>query len=252
MQAHDSPTGRYRTRSPGLSVVIPCYNEADTILSVIDAVGAALPENTEIIIVDDASTDGTTELLRSLPDMPGLKKLFHDGNRGKGAAVRTGMNAASGDIVVIQDADLEYDPRDIPALVQPILDNRADVVYGSRFSGSSPKRGLLFWHMAGNRLLTCLSNMLTNLKLTDMETGYKAFRRGILRRIEIEEDRFGFEPEITAKVARLHCRIHEIGISYRGRTYAEGKKITWRDGISALRCIVKYNLSRRPPTHPPG
>lgn len=226
-----------------LSVVIPVYNEQGTILQVIAAVkGVALEK--EIIIVDDGSSDGTREVLATLED-PSVRVLLHEKNLGKGAALRTGFNNVSGDIVIIQDADLEYDPADYHRLLQPIVDGKADVVYGSRFIGGEQHRVLFFWHMVGNKILTLLSNILTNINLTDMETCYKVFRREILERIIIEEDRFGFEPEITAKVARLQVRIYEVGISYAGRTYTEGKKISWQDGFSALRCIIKYNLLSR-------
>jgi glycosyltransferase involved in cell wall biosynthesis len=198
----------------------------------------------EIVVVDDASTDGTDKVLSSAIEPRVAKVIRHEINRGKGAALRTGFAAATGDIVLVQDADLEYDPRDYPRLLQPILENRADVVYGSRFSGGESHRVLYFWHWVTNKMLTLLSNMLTDLNLTDMETCYKAFRREILEQIRIEEDRFGVEPEITAKVAKLGCRIYEVGISYSGRTYAEGKKIGWRDGVRAVWCIFKYNLLR--------
>jgi glycosyltransferase involved in cell wall biosynthesis len=227
-----------------LSVVIPCYNERATIAAVLTAVENSPYPDKEIIVVDDCSTDGTRELLRSelAPRIDVL--LFHDVNRGKGAALRTGIAAATGDIVVIQDADLEYDPNEFPALIAPILQNKADVVFGSRFMGGFPHRVLYFWHSVGNSVLTLTSNMFTNLNLTDMETCYKAFRREIIQSIRIEENRFGFEPEVTAKVARMGVRIYEIGISYHGRTYAEGKKIGWRDGFRALWCIVKYRYKR--------
>jgi glycosyltransferase involved in cell wall biosynthesis len=198
--------------------------------------------NKEIIVVDDCSKDGTREKLKSVIEPMGVRVLFHDINQGKGAALRTGIQACTGDVVIIQDADLEYDPSEYPHLLQPILDDKADVVFGSRFLGSGPHRVVYFWHMMGNSFLTLLSNMFTNLNLTDMETCYKMFRREIIQSITIEENRFGFEPEITAKIAKLKCRIYEIGISYYGRTYEEGKKINWKDGVSAIRCILKYNL----------
>ena len=225
-----------------LSIIIPCYNEKSTIREVIDAVLAAPYDNKEIIIVDDCSKDGTKEVLLEEIEPLVHQILFHKVNQGKGAALRTGIQAATGDIVLIQDADLEYDPQEYPNLVEPILRNKADVVYGSRFMGSQPHRVLYFWHSVGNMVLTILSNMFTNLNLTDMETCYKVFRREIIQGISIKENRFGFEPEITAKIAKLECRIFEVGISYYGRTYKEGKKIGWKDGFRAIYCIVKYNL----------
>jgi glycosyltransferase involved in cell wall biosynthesis len=199
----------------------------------------------EVVIVDDCSTDGTRALLAELAGTPGIRVLLHDRNRGKGAALRTGFAHATGDLILVQDADLEYDPRDYPRLLQPLLDDKADVVYGSRFSGGDARRVLFFWHAVANRILTLASNAVTNLNLTDMETCYKVFRREVVRALTLEEDRFGFEPEVTGKLAALDCRIYEVGISYAGRTYAEGKKIGWRDAIRALWCIVKYRPGRR-------
>jgi glycosyltransferase involved in cell wall biosynthesis len=227
-----------------LSVLIPCYNEKNTIQQVVEAVKKAPYPNKEIIIVDDCSQDGTREQLQASFKTIVAKVLYHDTNQGKGAALRTGIKAATGDIIVVQDADLEYDPNEYPFLVEPIVQDQADVVFGSRFMGGRPHRVLYFWHSVGNGILTLASNMFTNLNLTDMETGYKAFRREIIQGIQIEENRFGFEPEITAKIAKLNCRVYEVGISYRGRTYGEGKKITWKDGVRALYCIVKYNVFR--------
>jgi glycosyltransferase involved in cell wall biosynthesis len=227
-----------------LSIIIPCYNELKTINKIIDAVNAAPYPDKEIIIVDDCSTDGTREELKLTIGPSGRvhKVLYHELNQGKGAALRTGIAAATGDLVIIQDADLEYDPNEYSRLVEPILKNQADIVYGSRFLGGDAHRVLYFWHRVGNGLLTLMSNVFSNLNLTDMETCYKVFRREIIQSIVIEENRFGFEPEITAKVAKLNCRIYEVGISYYGRTYDEGKKIGWRDGVRAIYCILKFNL----------
>jgi glycosyltransferase involved in cell wall biosynthesis len=228
-----------------LSVVIPVYNEAATIASLIDRVRAVdIPK--EIIVVDDCSKDGTADVLRGLPAATDLVLRFHPVNRGKGAALRTGFASATGDVVVVQDADLEYDPREYPKLLQPILDGRADVVFGSRFVGGECHRVLYFWHSIGNRVLTLLSNAFTNLNLTDMETCYKMFRREIIQSLDLKEDRFGFEPEVTAKVAEKRCRLYEVGISYDGRTYEEGKKIGWKDGVRAVWCIIKYRPRNRP------
>jgi len=223
-----------------MSIVIPVFNEKETIGQILAAV-LAVEMDKEIIVVDDGSTDGTREVLQGLA-ADGVQVLSHDRNLGKGAALRTGFSRSQGDIVIVQDADLEYDPGQYPKLIQPIVDGKADVVYGSRFITGDFRRVLFFWHMIGNKFLTLLSNMLTNLNLSDMETGHKAFRRSVLEKITIEEDRFGFEPEVTAKIAKLNVRIYEVGISYAGRTYREGKKVGWRDGFSALRCIFKYNL----------
>jgi glycosyltransferase involved in cell wall biosynthesis len=227
-----------------LSVVIPCFNEVHTIREVIAAVQAAPVPHLEIIIVDDYSTDGTRQLLQSGLADEANHVIYQPRNLGKGAALRAGFRAATGDIVIVQDADLEYDPQEFPLLMQPIIDNKADVVFGSRFFGGHPHRVVYYWHMVGNRFLTTLSNMLTNINLSDMETCYKAFRREIIQALKLEENRFGFEPEVTAKVAKLGCRIYEVGISYYGRTYQEGKKIGWKDGVRAIICIVKYNLFR--------
>ncbi|GFO70410.1 glycosyl transferase [Geomonas limicola] len=225
-----------------LSVVIPIYNEKGTIREIYRAV-QAVDIDKEIVLVDDYSTDGTREILAELAG-GNTRVVLHDRNQGKGAALRTGFQNVRGDIVIIQDADLEYDPAQYHKLVQPILEGKADVVYGSRFCTGEYRRVLFFWHMVGNKFLTLLSNMMTNLNLTDMETCYKVFRREVLEGITIEENRFGFEPEITAKISKMDLRIYEIGISYSGRTYKEGKKIGWKDGFSALKCIVKYNLFR--------
>jgi glycosyltransferase involved in cell wall biosynthesis len=227
-----------------LSIVIPCYNEKHTIRSIIDAVRESPIASKEIIIVDDCSKDGTRDVLGSEIAPLVDKILYHEVNQGKGAALRTGIAAATGDIVIIQDADLEYDPQEYPILVDPIIRGRADVVFGSRFAGGGPHRVVYFWHMIGNQFLTLMSNMFTNINLTDMETCYKVFKREVIQKITIEENRFGFEPEITAKVAKLGVRIFEVGISYYGRTYAEGKKIGWKDGFRALYAILKYNLFR--------
>ena len=225
-----------------LSIIIPCYNEKNTILDILEAVEKSPVKDKEIIIVDDFSTDGTRDVLKNEVEKRVAKVVYHEFNKGKGAALRTGIKEARGDLVIIQDADLEYDPQEYPLLIEPILRNKADVVYGSRFMGGRPHRVVYFWHMIGNSFLTLLSNMFTNLNLTDMETCYKVFRREIVQKINIEEDRFGFEPEITAKIAKTKCRIYEVGISYYGRTYDEGKKIGWRDGFRAIYAILKYNL----------
>ena len=237
---------RYDRRVQTLSVVIPCYNEIDTVEALIDAVERSPVPEKQVIVVDDASTDGTQELIRDKIEARVDRVIYHEKNQGKGAALRSGFAAATGDIVLVQDADLEYDPRDYSKLLAPILEGKADVVFGSRFSGGESHRVFYFWHSVVNKGLTLLSNMLTDLNLTDMEVCYKVFRREILEKITIEEDRFGFEPEITAKVARLKCRVYEVGVSYAGRTYGEGKKIGFKDGVRAIWCVLKYNLFRRP------
>lgn len=228
-----------------LSVIIPCYNEASTIESLIESVRRSPVSPIELVVVDDGSSDGTRDLLRQIQDRgeSDIKVIFHPANQGKGAALRTGFRAATGDICIVQDADLEYDPQEFPLVIGPIVEGKADVVFGSRFQGGRPHRVVYFWHRMGNAFLTLLSNMFTDLNLTDMETCYKAFKREIIQGITIEENRFGFEPEVTAKIARSGCRIYEVGISYYGRTYDEGKKIGWRDGVRAVWCILKYNLS---------
>lgn len=236
--------GGYGDQAMKLTVIIPCFNEMNTIATVVDAVNNSPYDNKEIIIVDDFSTDGTREKLKDEIEKRVDKVIYHERNRGKGAAIRSGIKQATGDIVIIQDADLEYDPNEYPIVIGPILDKKADVVFGSRFISNRPHRVLYYWHSVGNGILTGLSNMLTNLNLSDMETCYKAFKREIIQSITIEENRFGFEPEITAKVAKLKCRIYEVGISYYGRTYEEGKKIGWKDGFRAFYCIIKYNLFR--------
>lgn len=224
-----------------ITIIIPCYNEIKTIEKIIDKVLLQTQFNKEIIIVDDKSYDGSSELLKSIKHKFDTL-ISNKKNCGKGYSIREGIKNASGDIIIIQDADLEYDPSDYAKLISPIVSDVADVVYGSRFSGSDEKRVLFFWHSLGNKLLTLLSNMMTNLNLTDMESGYKVFKSNVIKSITLEENRFGFEPEITAKMAKNNLRIYEVGIKYHGRKYSEGKKITWIDGLSAIKCIIKYNL----------
>jgi glycosyltransferase involved in cell wall biosynthesis len=226
------------------SVVMPVYNEKDYIDEIIRRTLAA-PVEKELIIVDDYSTDGTRARLEEIARAGAdgrIRVLFHDKNRGKGAALRTGFAAATGDVVIVQDADLEYDPSEYPKLMAPILEGKADVVYGSRFVGGESHRVLYFWHSVANKVLTLLSNMFTDLNLTDMETCYKVFRREIIQAVKLTEDRFGFEPEVTARIAALKCRVYEVGVSYSGRTYEEGKKVGWKDGVRTLWCILKHNL----------
>jgi glycosyltransferase involved in cell wall biosynthesis len=228
-----------------VSIIIPCYNEKNTIQRIIEAVRDVPLKSKEIIVVDDGSKDGTQTVLREKVSQMVDQIIYHPINRGKGAALRSGFAAATGDVILVQDADLEYSPEDYPVLLEPLMLGEADAVLGSRFMGGRPHRVLFFWHMMGNKFLTLLSNMLTNVNLTDIETGYKAFNASLIKSIQIEEDRFGVEPEIVAKLARTGCRIYEVGISYRGRTYAEGKKINWKDGCRAIYAILKYNLGRR-------
>jgi glycosyltransferase involved in cell wall biosynthesis len=228
-----------------VSIVIPCYNEKNTIEKIVEAVRSAPIQRKEIIVIDDCSGDGTQAVLKERLSQKVDRIIYHPVNRGKGAALRSGFAVATGDIILVQDADLEYNPEDYSVILEPLMTGKADAVFGSRFMGGRPHRVLFFWHMAGNRFLTLLSNMFTNLNLTDMETGYKAFKASLVKSIRIEEDRFGVEPEIIAKLARTRCRIYEVGISYSGRTYGEGKKINWKDGVRAIYAIVKYNLEAR-------
>jgi glycosyltransferase involved in cell wall biosynthesis len=231
-----------RVEKMKVSIVIPCYNEKNTIEKIVEEVCNAPLESKEIILVDDYSQDGTRAVLQDKISRMVDRIIYHPENRGKGAALRSGFAAATGDIILVQDADLEYNPEDYPALLEPLMFGKADAVFGSRFMGGRPHRGLFFWHMVGNRFLTLLSNMLTNLNLTDVETGYKAFKTSLIKSIQLQEDRFGVEPEIVAKLARRGCRIYEVGVSYSGRTYKEGKKINWKDGVRAVYAILKYNL----------
>ena len=226
-----------------LSVIIPVFNEELTIKKIIKSVESSPVDLKEIIIIDDCSTDSTRKILSEI-NSPLIRIFYNKSNKGKGYSLKRGFSEAKGEICIVQDADLEYDPDEFPKLIQPILENKADVVYGSRFQGSGPHRVVYFWHRIGNGFLTLMSNFFTDLDLSDMETCYKAFKRNIIQSIKIEENRFGFEPEITAKISKMNLRIYEVGISYYGRTYAEGKKISWRDGFRALYCIFKYNLFR--------
>ena len=225
-----------------ISVVIPVFNERNTIEQLVNVVRGADVGEIEIIVVDDGSTDGTQQVLKEKISSLANQIIYQPRNMGKGAALRAGFAAATGDVVLVQDADLEYNPGDYPMLLEPILTGKADAVFGSRFMGGRPHRVLYFWHMVGNRFLTLLSNMFTNLNLTDVETCYKAFRAEVIKNLDLREDRFGFEPEVTAKLAKTKCRIYEVGISYNGRTYSEGKKVNWKDGFHAIYAIVRYNL----------
>jgi glycosyltransferase involved in cell wall biosynthesis len=225
-----------------LSIIIPCYNEVSTIDKILEEIKIKYKSNCEIVIIDDFSTDGTREKINKLNSESSFVIIFNDKNYGKGFSIRKGIEKATGDIILIQDADLEYDPADYNKLLEPIINGYADVVFGSRFVGSGYKRVLFFWHRVGNFILTLLSNIFTNLNLTDMECCYKLFTKEVIKKIKLEEDRFGFEPEITAKLSKLNLRIYEVGVQYKGRKYSEGKKITWKDGVAAIYCILKYNL----------
>ena len=239
-----NPPNPQAARQPSLSVVVPCFNEALTIQDVLAEIRKVPICDIEIIVVDDASTDDSLHILETKCSELYDHLIKHEKNNGKGAALRSGFAAATKELVIVQDADLEYNPHEIPRLMQPISDGKADVVYGSRFVGGDAHRVLFYWHRLGNKILTTLSNMTTNLNLTDMETCYKLFKRSVIQDLVLKENRFGFEPEVTAKIARKGLRVYEVGISYSGRTYAEGKKIGWKDGISALYCIVKYSVGR--------
>jgi glycosyltransferase involved in cell wall biosynthesis len=225
-----------------LSIIIPCYNEINTLEKIIDKVNTQNLYNKEIILIDDYSTDGTREILKKRIEPKVQRIILNSKNFGKGYSLRQGIKEATGDIILIQDADLEYDPTDYPKLVDPIIKGYADVVYGSRFIGADEKRILFFWHSVGNKILTLFSNIFSNLNLTDMENCYKVFKSEIIKKIDLKENRFGIEPEITAKIAKQNLRIYEVGVKYYGRKYKDGKKITWKDGFSALRCIIKYNI----------
>jgi len=225
-----------------ISIIIPCYNEINTIKKIIEKIKKYSPYKNEIIVIDDYSNDGSREVLNKYLKTEISKLILSDKNYGKGYCIRRGIKEASGEIILIQDADLEYDPKDYEKLVNPIIKNYADVVYGSRFIGSDEKRVLFFWHSVGNKILTLFSNMFTNLNLTDMENCYKVFKSDVIKNIKLKENRFGFEPEVTAKIAKMNLKIFEVGVRYYGRKYSEGKKITWRDGFSAIRCIFVYNL----------
>ena len=227
---------------PKLSIIIPCYNEEKTIAKIIEKIITSSPYKNEIIVIDDCSTDKSREILETTLADKFSKLIINDKNYGKGYSVRKGIEASTGDIILIQDADLEYDPSDYSKLVEPIIKRYADVVYGSRFVGAQEKRMLYYWHSLGNKILTALSNMFSNINLSDMETCYKVFRSEVIKKIELKENRFGFEPEITAKIAKRKLRIFEVGVKYYGRTYADGKKITWKDGVAALKCILYYNI----------